>query len=68
MSNPRVAIVGATGAVGEQFMVTLKKRNFPMSELVLMASARSAGMKLEYDGKELEVVEANPEAMVRVAL
>jgi aspartate-semialdehyde dehydrogenase len=43
-------------------MVTLKKRNFPMSELVLMASARSAGMKLDYDGKELEVVEATPEA------
>lgn len=57
MSQPKVAIVGATGAVGIDLIETLEKRNFPLSELRLLASARSAGKKLKYRGKEITVEE-----------
>ena len=39
----RVAIVGVSGAVGQEFLRVLEERNFPMDELVLFGSARSAG-------------------------
>jgi aspartate-semialdehyde dehydrogenase len=39
----KVAIVGATGAVGVEFLKVLERRNFPIDELVLLASKRSAG-------------------------
>ena len=42
-TNPHVAIVGATGAVGVEMLATLEKRKFPVGELTLLASARSAG-------------------------
>ena len=45
--NPHVAVVGATGAVGIEMIRTLEKRNFPVGKLTLLASARSAGKKLE---------------------
>ncbi len=48
----KVAIVGATGAVGVEFMQVLERRNFPVSELRLLASKRSAGTKLTFRGKE----------------
>ena len=56
-SRPVVAIVGATGAVGVELVQCLEKRRFPLSELKLFASARSAGKKLDYAGKELVVEE-----------
>ena len=52
----KVAVVGATGMVGEVMLKVLAERNFPISELLLVASARSVGKKLEYRGKEYEVV------------
>jgi aspartate-semialdehyde dehydrogenase len=55
--NPHVAVVGATGAVGIEMIKTLEKRNFPVSQLTLLASARSMGKKLKYRGKEIEVKE-----------
>jgi len=55
--NPRIAIVGATGAVGIEMIKTLEKRNFPASSLTLLASARSTGKKLPFRGKEITVTE-----------
>ena len=51
----KVAIVGASGAVGQEFLRVLEERNFPLDELVLFGSARSAGRKYTFKGKELEV-------------
>ena len=51
----KVAIVGASGAVGQEFLRILAERNFPMDELVLFGSERSAGRKYDFKGKEYEV-------------
>ena len=51
----KVAIVGASGAVGQEFLRLLDERNFPMDELVLFGSERSAGTKYTFRGKELTV-------------
>ncbi|GET30682.1 aspartate-semialdehyde dehydrogenase [Prolixibacter sp. SD074] len=53
----KVAIVGASGAVGQEFLRVLAERNFPMDELVLFGSARSAGRTYEFNGKKLVVKE-----------
>lgn len=57
-----VAVVGATGAVGQQMMKTLEKRNFPIKKITLLSSARSAGTKLMFNGEEVTVQEAKPES------
>ena len=51
----KVAIVGASGAVGQEFLKVLDERNFPIDELVLFGSVRSAGSKYTFRGKEYEV-------------
>ena len=51
----KVAIVGVSGAVGQEFLRVLEERNFPMDELVLFGSQRSAGSKYSFRGKEHEV-------------
>lgn len=51
----KVAIVGASGAVGQEFLRVLEERNFPMDELILFGSTRSAGSKYTFRGKELTV-------------
>jgi len=51
----KVAIVGASGAVGQEFLRILDQRNFPMDELVLFGSQRSAGTKYTFKGKEITV-------------
>ena len=51
----KVAIVGASGAVGQEFLRVLDERNFPLDELVLFGSTRSAGTKYTFRGKEYEV-------------
>ena len=51
----KVAIVGVSGAVGQEFLRVLEERNFPMDELVLFGSQRSAGSKYSFRGKEYEV-------------
>lgn len=50
-----VAIVGATGAVGQEMMDILRERNFPVKELTLLASERSAGKDIEYNGGIIEI-------------
>lgn len=57
-----IAVVGATGAVGQQILQTLANRNFPISKLTLLSSARSAGNKIEFNGEEYTVKEATPES------
>ena len=51
----KVAIVGASGAVGQEFLRVLEERDFPVDELVLFGSTRSAGRKYVFKGKEHEV-------------
>ena len=51
----KVAIVGASGAVGQEFLRVLDERNFPVSELCLFGSTRSAGSKYSFRGKDIEV-------------
>lgn len=65
-----VAVVGATGAVGQQMIQTLEKRNFPIAKLSLLSSERSAGKKVMFKGEEIEVQAAKPESFegVHIAL
>ena len=55
--SPHVAVVGATGAVGIEMIETLEKRHFPVGKLTLLASARSVGKKLPYQGTTVAVQE-----------
>ena len=67
-AHPVVAVAGATGAVGQEFMKVLHDVDFPASEVRALASARSAGKKIPFDGcgdvpaGELTVIEMTPEA------
>ncbi len=69
-SSPVVAIVGATGAVGVELIRCLEARRFPLSELRLLASARSAGKTLPFKNRPLTVAELTEESFqgVHVAL
>lgn len=58
----RIGIVGATGAVGQELIAKLAARDFPVAELKLLASARSAGKTLPFGDKSLTIAEARPEA------
>lgn len=53
----RVAIVGASGAVGQEFLRVLEERNFPMDELLLFGSSRSAGSVYKFRGQDISVKE-----------
>ena len=59
---PRVAILGATGAVGGVMRQVLAERNFPISDLVCLASERSAGTRVGFAGEQIEVQAVGPEA------
>ncbi|TCW35651.1 aspartate-semialdehyde dehydrogenase [Laceyella sacchari] len=65
-----VAVVGATGAVGQQMVKYLEKREFPVKELRPLASKRSAGGTISFKGQEVTIQEATPEAFegVEIAL
>lgn len=52
----KVAVVGATGMVGEVMLKVLAERNFPLTELILVASERSVGKKMSYRGKEYTII------------
>ena len=51
----KVAIVGASGAVGQELLRILDERNFPVDELLLFGSERSAGRRYTFRGKDVEV-------------
>ncbi|MGZ3797230.1 MAG: aspartate-semialdehyde dehydrogenase, partial [Pseudobdellovibrionaceae bacterium] len=53
--NFKVGVVGATGMVGQTFMNILEERKFPVDRLVLLASERSAGKTLTFNGKPVTV-------------
>ena len=63
---PRVAVLGATGAVGQEFIRLFEERNFQFASLKLLASKRSAGKKLMVCGKEYTVEEAKPESFENI--
>ncbi len=63
-----VAIMGATGAVGSEFLRLLEERSFPLKSLKLLASSRSAGKKLTFAGEEIEVEELTEESFEGVEL
>ena len=62
MKKYRVAILGATGAVGQEFLNLIEERKFPFSELRLLASSRSAGKKIAFMGREYTVQEATADS------
>jgi aspartate-semialdehyde dehydrogenase len=64
--NPHVAIVGASGAVGVEMIKTLSRRNFPVDQLSLLASARSAGRKMTWKGREIAVTQLTKDSFAGV--
>ena len=62
MKQYTIAILGATGAVGTQMLQCLDEQRIPVGELRLLASARSAGKTVEFQGREVAIQEACPEA------
>lgn len=68
MANKKyvVAVVGATGAVGQQMLKLLEARQFPIEELRPLSSARSAGKTIQFQGKEVTIQEATPDAFTGV--
>ena len=67
MNEPKnVAIVGATGAVGVEMLQCLEQRNFPVKSLTLLASARSAGKRMNFRGEEVEVKELTHESFTGI--
>ena len=62
MKQYTVAILGATGTVGQEMMKVLAERNFPVGKLIPLASKRSAGKKLLFKGEEITIQEACDEA------
>ena len=57
MKKLNVAVVGATGKVGSTFVQVLQERNFPINNIYFFASAKSAGKKIDFAGKEYTVEE-----------
>ena len=66
MSDKVVAILGATGVVGQQMLQCLEERDFPVSRIVPLASARSAGKTISFRGEDFTIVEAAPDAFAGV--
>lgn len=67
-SGPSVAIVGASGAVGQEFLKVLKERDFPYRSLKLLTSVRSAGKTYEFDGQQLVCEELNEQSFEGIDL
>ena len=59
--KPNLAVLGATGVVGREILKVLTENNTPYNEIKFLASARSAGSKIEFKGKEYTVIETTPE-------
>ena len=70
MKRYNTAIVGATGAVGQEFLKLIEERNFPFGELKMLASARSAGKTIHFMGKDYTVEETTEKSFdgVKIAL
>lgn len=68
ISAPRVAIVGASGAVGQEFLKVLAERGFPIGELTLLASERSAGKTMTFEGREYTLAKLDEQSFRDVDL
>lgn len=68
MKPLHVAILGATGAVGQEFLTLLQERKFPTAELRLLASPRSVGRKVKFQGRDISIQEAGPDSFAGVDL
>lgn len=70
MKKYNIAIVGVTGAVGQEFLKLIEERNFPYADLKMLASKRSAGKKIRFMGKEYTVKETTDDSFkdVKIAL
>ena len=66
MKQYTVAVLGATGAVGQEMIKILQERDFPVGKLLPLASARSAGKTLKFRGEDVTIVEARDEAFAGV--
>ena len=66
MKEYNVAVAGATGAVGNVFLSILQERKFPIKNISLLASSRSAGKKIEFFGQEIEVKELNKDSFKNI--
>ena len=64
----KVAVLGSSGAVGSELLKILEERNFPISELILLSSARSAGKKIIWKNQELVTQEVNEQSFLNVDL
>jgi aspartate-semialdehyde dehydrogenase len=68
MKKYNVAILGATGAVGQEFLKLIEERHFPFAKLRLLASKRSAGKKITFMGKEYTVEEATDNSFENIQI
>lgn len=68
MKAKHIAIVGATGAVGREMLDVLHRRKFPIASLRLLASGRSAGMKVSFEGLEIEVQELRADSFAGIEI
>ena len=66
MKSYRIAVVGATGAVGQEILRTLEARKFPVSSLKPLASTRSLGKTVEFQGKKVQVEELRVSAFADI--
>lgn len=62
MKRPNLAVLGATGVVGREILSILQENNVPYENIKFLASSKSAGKEIEFDGKKYTIIEATPEA------
>ncbi|MDE7173924.1 MAG: aspartate-semialdehyde dehydrogenase, partial [Helicobacter sp.] len=65
MKEYNIGIVGATGAVGEEIALILEEQNFPVKELVPLASSRSLGKSVAFKNREIPVVELTTDVFAK---
>jgi len=65
MKKYNVAVVGANGAVGEEILAVLSEIDFPLNKLVPLASARSVGKTVEFNGKEIDIIELTEDVFAK---
>ncbi len=68
MKKYNVAVVGANGAVGEEILKVLEEIDFPLAKLVPLASARSVGKQVEFNGKEFDIIELTEDVFEKEAV
>jgi aspartate-semialdehyde dehydrogenase len=68
MKEYNIAIAGVTGAVGKVFLSILEERNFPVKNLVVLASARSAGKRIKFKNEDIEVKELSSDSFKNIEI